>query len=88
MRGIEPIFCHHCQWKLTFKNYIKILKIFNGKKKRNGLLIVPASGPGHDDEYEKAPYSPEGTTVTWGMDHSPLLYEEPKEAMSIQLGSK
>ena len=48
-RGIPPTFCNNGQWKLTFKKDIKIKKLFfnwkKEKKKSNGLLITPASGP-------------------------------------------
>ena len=60
-RGIQPTFCNNGQWKVTFKKDIKILKLFfnwkKEKKKSNGLLITPASGPRQDNECEKALWS-------------------------------
>ena len=36
--GIEPILCNNCNWKVIFKNYVKIKKLKLKNKPKQNIL--------------------------------------------------
>lgn len=74
-RGIQPTFCSNCTWKVTFKTYTKILKMFLiGKKEKWAVGHTCLWVWARQNEREKALCGP----VAYGPQSR--VQEEPEEA--------